>query len=273
MNSSEIKPGHKRLTLQAWLWVGACVMLIVVITVPVCQFMNTLNAVNHHKENPSKTIPAGGLLALLVEKPDDIPLNPSPLNVVPPVPASPGTPVNPKPALVTPTSSKDGKVPAKAASTDAGSESSTVVVTYTDYVNYYFNPPVIDKTEVNGNEPFSIWVNANVTLVKDIPFIINSANLTLTVYATDTNGSKKIPLIITGNNVIFTMPGSLNESSPFSQQVTLCFPQNTLDRRYHITMTIIGLVIGTMFGDYSIGFGQPDQVYDLGYINYHQSTP
>jgi hypothetical protein len=263
MNSSEKKPGNKTLTLKTWLWVGACVVLVVVITVPVWQCINTIHAINQSTENPSITVPATNLLDFLTEEPDD-----APLDAAPRTPASPGTQANPPPSAVTQDSTNDGGLPADASKVDVGTESSTFVVTYTDYVTYFFNPPVIDKVEITGIEPFNLFVSANISLVKDIPLTIDNICLTINVYATDATGSQKIPLNVTGNIVIFTMPGSLNQSVPFSQQVALFFPQNTPASRYHLEMSIIDLTVSTVFGDYHIGFSQPDEMYDLGYINY-----
>jgi hypothetical protein len=256
----KIKSKLKVPVLRACLWVGACVVLIVVITVPVCQFINTIHAINLPAD-PAKSVPAAGLLSFFMEKPDESPLNAAP------APASPGTPAKPRPAAVT-HSSPNGGVPAKGSLAEAGPEPQTLVVTYTDYVTYYFNPPVIDKTEVDGYESFCVYISANVTIVKDIPFSINSANLTLDIFATDATGSINIPLTISGNSVSFCVPDAKDKSTTFSQRVILRFPENTPGFRYHLRMNIRNLAVSTGLGNFHISFGRPDEMYDLGYIGY-----
>jgi hypothetical protein len=257
-----IKSGFKAISLRAWLWAGACVILVIVITVPVCQFVNTVHAINLPTD-PSKNIPAGGLLAFFIEKPAA-----APLNTAPPTPASPGTPAKPRPAAVTHPTTPAGEVPANPSKVNVGPQPTTLVVTYTDYVTYFFNPPVIDKSEVDGSDSFSVYLSANVTLVKDIPFTVNGANLTLDIFATDAAGSVSIPLTISGNSVSFKMPGGKAKSTIFSQLITLRFPKNTPGLRYHLKMNIRDLAVSTALGSFHISFSQPDEMYDLGYIDY-----
>jgi hypothetical protein len=272
MNSSDMKPGYK--TLRGWLWMGACVVLVVVITVPVWQLMNTLDIINNTTEKPSTTVSTSGLVAFLTEEltntPSYITPGTPPSSAKPAILKGGSSPVYARPANI---AAANIAAPGKAGVDKTAKGSSTFVINYTDYVTYFFNTPVINKAEVTGNEPFGVCISANVTFVKDIPFSINSANLTISVYATDTAGSISIPLIISGNSVSFCVPDSKGVSTTFSQQIILRSPQDTLNHRYHLKMSISDLAVGLVFGVFHVGFSQPDEMYDLGDIDYRQLTP
>jgi hypothetical protein len=158
----------------------------------------------------------------------------------------------------------------------AGIEAETTpveTVLSSDYVTFTLKPTVIDKLEVIADATFTACIAADAAVIQAIPFDINSANLSLEIYATDMFGTASIPLTITDNNPVYNLPSQLNETFPFTDYVTLSFPEGTEDSRYLVRMRVNALAVGTDYGMFDISFAQLDHGIVLGVIYYSQSQP
>ena len=107
-----------------------------------------------------------------------------------------------------------------------------------EYFQISYEPFILSKTEVHGDEVFYVTVQGNATCIKDLPMSVSEARITGRVIAEHAESGTRVTLNSSYTTTIKPFPDRAGETIAISRVIRLQFPAQSEPGDYDIILKI-----------------------------------